>query len=185
MQKYFGMAFLSIIPLMILAHSLPSQPNYQNYICATILLLPILFFFHFNFILFPEAVKKSDSLFIVVKIIYSSLEETILDKELKSTVKTKINNSLLTLGATMDERRKYLTNPQMFRPTKIIALDNAWRNFFIEAFSIIEKDLKDETLATWTFNKIQHKMNDHVQGQRIRNILKEMLGDSRYSFICK
>lgn len=185
MQKYFGMAFLSIISVMIIAKKLNLHPYYESYICAIILFLPILFMYHFYFVLFPKAVKKSDSLLVAVKIILSSLEETVLDKELKNNVKKKINDSLLTLGATMDERRKHLTNPTWFRLSKKIALDNAWRNFFLDVFSTIERDLQDETLSNWTFKKIQYKMNDDIDGQTIKNILKEMLGDSQYSFICK
>ncbi len=185
MKKYLSMVFLSIITVMIIAQNLEQHPNWQNYICAIILLLPIIFMYHCYFILFPKAMNKSDSLLVAVKIILSSLEETVLDKQLKSSVKDKINDSLLVLGATMEERREHLANPALFRLIKRSSLENAWRNFFLDVFLAIERDLKDETLSKWTFKKIQNKMNEDLHGQSVKKILKEMLRDSQYSFLCK
>ena len=185
MKKYLSMFFLSVITVTIIAKNLEHHPNWENYICAIILFLPIIFMYHCYFIFFPKAINKSDSLLVAVKIILSSLEETVLDKQLKSSVKNKINTSLLVLDSTMEERRKHLANPTLFRLTKKISLENAWRKFFLDAFSAIERDLKDETLSNWTFKKIQNKMNEDLHGQNIKKILKEMLGDSQYSFLCK
>jgi len=185
--KLLGMILLSVVTVVAIGQMLGGHLDYKYFFYVIAAFFSGIFIYHYYFIWFPKAVQQSNSLFCGVKLIYTSVEETVIDKELRSRVIAGIDRSLMVLGSVIDERLKHMGNPSPFKLSlfKANSLEKEWRRFYMEAFAVIERELDDETIRQWTFNKIRNKLNYDRTGQSVKNVLKSIVGDSKYAYLVK
>lgn len=82
-----------------------------------------------NLNLIPKTVQKSDALIRAVKLIYVSVEETVLDRELRGKVIRELDEHVKILGNVMDHKLNLLKNPIILqsRPNKTVNT-HTWLN---------------------------------------------------------
>ena len=62
------------------------------------------------------------------------------------------------------------------------SVEKAWKEFFLEAFTVIDREIKDKTIRNWIFNKIKHKLSADRSGWEVKKALKKIIGDSKYRY---
>ncbi|MEG6523831.1 hypothetical protein [Desulfotomaculum sp. 1211_IL3151] len=180
--KYWGMLFFSIVTVYGIAQMLGEANMYRKLAVVTGFFLPGILLFHYFFIWFPRALAKSWSLSYLVKIIFAAVNECIIDQEIRAVVIQKMNDLLKNLGFVLDQRFRVVKKNGLPR-SRFSSLDPIWRRFFIEAFSTIEQEIKDETIRRWVFNKIINYLNRDANTRYAKDILRKFIGNSKYNFL--
>lgn len=187
MYKLIGLILLILIPILCTDVINGGREDFLTYIYLAGIFIPALLFYYYYFYIFPRALRKSDALIRAVKLIYSAVEECVIDRELRQRVIKRLDEKVLVLGKMMDQKIKILRNPILLksRLRRAKPFEQEWKQFFLQAFSVIERELEDETIRTWTFNKIRNKLNGDSSSQHIKVVLREIIGDSKYTHIVK
>jgi len=153
--KFAGMFLASILIVASLSMMISDSLNYKSFCYVTAIFLSGIIIYHYFFIWFPGALQKTESLVRVVKIIYSSIEEA------------------------------QLGSPSPFKFILKNSVEKAWKEFFLEAFTVIDREIKDETIRNWIFNKIKRKLSADRSGREVKKALKKIVGDSKYRYLFK
>lgn len=180
--KYWGMMFLSILTVYGTAQMLGGANMFRKLAIVASFFLPGILLFHYFFIWFPRAMAKSWSLSYLVKIIFAAVNECIMDQEIRAVVIQRMNELLKNLGFVLDQRLM-VVRKNCFPRGRLSSLDPIWRCFFIEAFSTIEQEIKDETIRRWIFNKIINYLNRDANTRYAKDILRKFIGNSKYGFL--
>ncbi|WP_156779621.1 hypothetical protein [Desulforamulus reducens] len=176
------MMLLSLASVYEIARILGNTPLYFALVAA--LFVPGILLFHYFFIWFPKALAKSRSLTYIVKIIYTALEESVLDQDSRLQVLRRINELLESMGLLLDlEYRR--SEKGLLHGLRDRSLDKVWHSFFIQAFHLIEQEIKDETIRNWTFNKIKNHLNKDQRALCAKDVLRSFIGNSKYAFLVK
>ncbi|MDO7787795.1 hypothetical protein [Desulforamulus aquiferis] len=181
-----NLGIILLILFALLSVNIIPRMNKEQYIVIFLALVPGLIFYHYYFFVIPKTAKKSDALIGAIKLIYSSVEETVLDKDLRGRIIKGLDEQVVTLGKVMDQKLRLLKNPaaMRFNERNNQPLEQEWKRFFIHAFSVIEQELEDETIRRWTFNKFKNKINDNSR-QYVKIALKDIIQDSKYTHLVK
>lgn len=184
MLKFYGMFLASILTVAILSINIGESAGYKSFYYGIAIFLPGILIYHYFFIWFPRAARRTKSLVQGVKILYIAVEETVIDQDLKKKVVQDMNKSLLVLAHILDEKIAYMESPSPFKINENDTVEKAWKKFYLDAFSVIDQ-IKDETLRKWTFNKIRNKLNEDQKGWAVKKALRHIVGDSKYQHLLK
>lgn len=183
MLKIILMISVSIISIGLVSINLASSLHHSVLGQVTGVCLLCIFAYHYLFIWFPRALNKSMSLQLAVRIIYAAVDEAILEPSLKYRVKTELNHSLKILSVVLDKNLHTIRNFNILKLIRKSSLEEAWRQFFLEAFSLIEKEIEDQAIQSWTFNKIRNKLNHDDCSRQVKMILQPFLKDSKFFYL--
>lgn len=183
MPKVILMLLVSLLSVGLISSKLGFAEEHRVLGQVTILFLLAISLYHYYFIWFPKALRKGQALQLAVKIIYTSVDEAVLDQDCKGKVLEKINVSLNKLSEVLDRNLDQLSKLTLLTLMRKRNLEEAWRSFFLEALVQIEKEIEDQTVRRWTYNKIMHKLNDDERARQAKMILQPFLKDSQFFFI--
>lgn len=183
MLKILLMILVSTVSIGLVSINLGYILHQNVLVQVTIVFILCILVYHYLFIWIPRALRKSLSLQLAVQIIYAAVDETILEPALKQQVKTKLNKSLRILGLVLDKNLHTIRNFNLIKIIRKSTLEEAWRHFFLDAFSLIEKEIADQTIQSWTFNKIRNKLNHDDSSRQVKIILQPFLKDSKFFYL--